>query len=345
MNNPAPIENVHFAPAHRQRLAIAGMGSIPLFPASWYRFGAVQEIATGPISKDLLGERLVAFQTHDGRSRVMDARCSHMHADLGNGRVVKDCIECPFHHWKYGTDGECKEIPCADQIPSFARQLVYPTQVRHGQIYFFFGSKPLFELPFFFGEDPQEFSYSRVALDIVEAPWYMISINSVDMQHFRIAHDRELISDPKIDHPDPMAHRASLQFQINGSSWSDRFTRLVGGRTVGLEVTEWAGSVVLARSTLQRAETFGMLFMQPLHASRTLVHIMVLARKSPNAIGRMILDPLRTTIRAKLIRRFLRSDIPRLKGSYVHSLTLLSQDQAIADYLQLLCRLPCGGPA
>jgi hypothetical protein len=173
----------------------------------------------------------------------------------------------------------------------------------------------------------------------------MISINSVDMQHFRIAHDRTLMSAPIIDHPDPMAHRASLQFQINGHSWSDRLTRLVGGPTVHLEVTEWAGTVVLARSTLQRAQTFGMLFMEPLHASRTLVHIMVLARKSRSALARTLLDPLRTSIRAALIRRFLQSDIPRLKGSYVHPLTLLSQDQAIADYLQLLCRLPCGGPA
>jgi phenylpropionate dioxygenase-like ring-hydroxylating dioxygenase large terminal subunit len=344
MNNPAPILDVRFSGGHRQRLAIPGIGSIPLFPASWYRFGAVREIARGPVSKDLLGERLVAFQSHDGCISVMDARCSHMHADLGNGRVVNGCIECPFHQWKYGTDGRCIDIPCSDHVPAFAQQIVYPAQVRHGQIYFFNGPKPLFDLPFYFDEAPQQFAYSRIALEIVEAPWYMISINSVDMQHFRIAHDRTLMSEPIIDHPDPMAHRATLQFQIIGNSWSDRLTRLVGGPTVQLEVTEWAGTVVLARSTLPRVQTFGMLFMEPLHANRTLVHIMVLARKSGNAFGRMILDPIRTSIRAKLIRRFLRSDIPRLKGSYVHPLTLLSQDQAIVDYLQLLCRLPCGGP-
>ena len=339
------MHEVRFPGGLRQRLAIPGIGSIPLFPASWYRFGAIREIARGPVSKDLLGERLVAFQSHEGCVSVMDARCSHMHADLGNGRVVNGCIECPFHQWKYGTDGRCIEIPCTEQVPAFARQLVYPTEVRHGQIYFYFGPKPPFGLPFYFGEAPQQFTYSRIALEIVEAPWYMISINSVDMQHFRIAHDRTLLSDPMIDHPDTMAHRASLQFKVNGKSWSDCFTRLVGGPVVQLEVTEWAGTVVLARSTLQRAQTFGMLFMEPQLSNRTLVHIMVLARKSRNAFGRMILDPLRTSIRAKLIRRFLRSDIPRLKGSYVHPHTLLSQDQAIADYLQLLCDLPCGGPS
>jgi len=321
------------------------MGSIPLFPASWYRFGALSEIARGPISKDLLGERMVAFQTSSGLVSVLDARCSHMHSDLGNGRVVNDCIECPFHQWKYGIEGSCKNIPCTDVIPGFAKQTVYPTAVRHGQIYFFYGPKPLFDLPFYFGEEHTNFAFSRTFTEVVEAPWYMISINSVDFQHFRIAHDRRLIGETQIDYPNPMVHRAKSLFQVEGVSWSDRITRMAGGSTVQLEITEWAGNVILARATLPRAQTFGMLFLEPQSSQRTLAHIMVLARKSASPLGRTMLDPVRTRIRALLIRRFLRSDIPRMKGSYVQPHTLISQDQAVADYMQLLCKLPCGGPA
>ena len=331
-------------PRQGERLAIQNMGSIPLFPASWYRFGSLSEIARGPISKDLLGERLVAFQTSSGQVSVLDARCSHMHSDLGNGRVVNDCIECPFHQWKYGIHGSCQAIPCTDAIPGFAKQTAYPTEVRHGQIYFFYGPKPLFELPFYFDEAPTDFAFSRTFTEVVEAPWYMISINSVDIQHFRIAHDRRLISEPKIDYPNPMVHRASYLFQIEGVSWSDRITRMAGGATVQLEITEWAGNVILARATLPRAQTFGMLFLEPQTSQRTRAHIMVLARKSKSGLGRTMLDPVRTRIRALLIRRFLRSDIPRMKGSYVQPHTLISQDQAVADYMQLLCKMPCGGP-
>jgi 3-ketosteroid 9alpha-monooxygenase subunit A len=35
----------------------------------------------------------------------MDARCAHMGADLGCGRIAGDEIVCPYHNWRYGPDG------------------------------------------------------------------------------------------------------------------------------------------------------------------------------------------------------------------------------------------------
>jgi len=59
------------------------------------------------------GENLVIFRTEEGRACVMDAYCPHLGAHLGfGGRVVGDCIECPFHGWKFdGRDGHCSSIP------------------------------------------------------------------------------------------------------------------------------------------------------------------------------------------------------------------------------------------
>jgi phenylpropionate dioxygenase-like ring-hydroxylating dioxygenase large terminal subunit len=325
-----------------ERLAIPDMGSIPLFPASWYRFGPLTEIRQGPKSKELCGQKLVAFQASNGEVAVMEGRCSHMRADLGAGRVVGDNLECPFHQWHYGLDGICRHIPCNASPPPTAKQKKYTTQVRHGQIYFFLGEEPTFELPFYHGENPEAFAYSHVTTELVEAPWYMISINSVDIQHFRVAHDRRLVSEPKIEHPAPLAHRASYIFEIEGTSWQDRLTRFAGGPNVHLEITEWAGNIVLARATLQRAQTFGMLFLEPQSSERTLVHIMVFARRSQTLVGQRLLDALRTSIRSYLVCRFLRSDISRMKGGYVQPHRLIEQDQAVADYMRFLCQLPSG---
>ena len=60
-----------------------------------------------------LGEHFVVFRTEKGVASVLDAYCPHLGAHLGIGsRVVGDCIECPFHGWKFrGEDGQCMAIP------------------------------------------------------------------------------------------------------------------------------------------------------------------------------------------------------------------------------------------
>jgi nitrite reductase/ring-hydroxylating ferredoxin subunit len=61
-----------------------------------------------------LGENFVAFRTLESKEVfILDAYCPHMGANLGvGGLVVGDCIECPFHQWKFsGKNGACVNIP------------------------------------------------------------------------------------------------------------------------------------------------------------------------------------------------------------------------------------------
>src|SRR5579859_6438769 len=114
------------------------------YPATWYLFGAARELRRGPVSREMLGRRLVAFRTASGRLCVMDARCAHLGADLGLGDVAGETIRCPFHHWEYGADGQCVHIPGnAEVVPALARQAVYPALERHGYIFFFNAREPL----------------------------------------------------------------------------------------------------------------------------------------------------------------------------------------------------------
>ncbi|CAN7990896.1 unnamed protein product, partial [Ixodes pacificus] len=69
------------------------------------------------------GLELVAFRTRDGVAHVADAYCPHLGAHLGAvGRVVGDCIECPFHGWRFsGTTGACTHAPFAPKVPEFVK--------------------------------------------------------------------------------------------------------------------------------------------------------------------------------------------------------------------------------
>ena len=188
----------------------------PAFPVSWYLFGPSHILRRGPVSRNIFGRRLVAFRTASGRLAVLDARCSHFGADLGGGCVIGETLRCAFHQWEYARDGRCTHIPYAGNIPPAARQASYPVVERHGLVFVFNGPEPLFELPFFPGVMPADLVAARPFGFVLACPWYMVGANFFDLQHFRGAHDRQVVGEPSAVCPAPFARRATAQFSRCG---------------------------------------------------------------------------------------------------------------------------------
>lgn len=309
------------------------------YPCGWYLFSSEHELLRGPVAKKLLNKDLVGFLSEHGTPGVIAARCVHMGADLGGGRVVEGAVECPLHNWRFGTDGKCNHIPASAEVPKFARQMSYPTTLRHGNLYFFNGPRALYPLPFFKDILPEELTISPSFEEVVECPWYMVGANAVDVQHFAIAHDRRMLVPPEVTHPSPNVHKTVCRFQIEGDSFADRITRLFGGPEARLEVTDWSSTMIFAHSKLKKAETFGMLSMTPLSKERTKVHVTVMARRGSSALKRLA-DPVRARVRRHLIRRFLRSDIGRLAQTNYSPNTLIEIDRQFAKYFDWLATVP-----
>lgn len=312
---------------------------IPTYPTSWYLFCSLRALRAGPVSKRLLGRQLVAFRTASGRVTVMNARCVHMGADLGRGRVVGEAIQCPFHNWEFGIDGQCVKIPSASDIPPFARQRCYPVEQRHGNIFFFNGPQPLFPLPFFTDCEPTDLVRATPFTAILECPWYMIGANAVDLQHFKAAHDRELKTRPVVDFPAPFAHRTTAVFSVKGRSVTDRLTRWCAGRDVTMEMTDWAGTLMFVRATFARTRSYGMLASLPLGPNRTLAHVTVFVRRNRDRFRRTLTDPLNAWVRRLFIKRFLQADIERLAGTRFNPETLIDIDELMAGYFRWLSSL------
>src|SRR5437763_17168215 len=97
--------------ARAESIVAPPAAAFPAYPASWYLFGPARNLRRGPVTKTVLGQPVVAFRTESGRLAVMDARCSHLRADLGRGRVVGDRVRCPSHGGEYGADGRCPGRP------------------------------------------------------------------------------------------------------------------------------------------------------------------------------------------------------------------------------------------
>jgi biphenyl 2,3-dioxygenase ferredoxin subunit len=83
----------------------------------------------GVISREV-GEELVAIYNINGAYYATEARCSHGMADLADGTLEDDVIECSFHFGAFHVpSGKAVQPPCFIPIKTFK------TEVRDGQVY------------------------------------------------------------------------------------------------------------------------------------------------------------------------------------------------------------------
>jgi nitrite reductase/ring-hydroxylating ferredoxin subunit len=279
----------------------------PTYPVAWYLFGEAWKLARGPVTRSLLGREIVAFRTAGGQVVVLDARCAHMNANLGKGEVVGETIRCPYHHWRYGADGQCVHIPAQTAIPEFALQRSYPVVERHGLVFFFNAPEPIFPLPFFEGAAPDDFVRARPFGMELRCPWWLVGANACDVQHFLGGHDRRLAGPATVDCPTPYSHRAHAPFAVVGTSWRDRVTRWLGGGEVELAITDWCGTLMFVTATFRRTRSYGMITSMPRGRDRVLVRGVVFVPRSRSFAGRLVV-PLQLRMRRYFIKEFLRHD-------------------------------------
>jgi phenylpropionate dioxygenase-like ring-hydroxylating dioxygenase large terminal subunit len=316
----------------------------PAYPASWYLFGRADEVLKRPVSKRMLGRDLVAFRTASGRVAVLDARCSHLGANLGYGRVTGELLECPFHNWKYGTDGRCSHIPGSAHIPDFARQASYPAVERHGCLFVFNGAEALFPLPFFFDGDAAEYSAGKVFRFTGDCPWYVTTAHGFDLQHFEAVHDRRLLAPPEIDCPAPFARRNSYRAEVLGRTTVDRWLKTIAGSTVQASITTWGGTFVVIAADFDRAHSRFLIATQPLENGHTLCEGIVFVRRHRNPAVRLLTEHVILAVRRFFTHGYLEDETNRLRQTRYNPSALIEADRAMAEYFQWLAALPQTAP-
>ncbi|MER7015254.1 Rieske 2Fe-2S domain-containing protein [Saccharopolyspora sp. NPDC000359] len=165
------------------------------FARGWHCLGLAEGFKDGkPHTVRAFGQKLVIWADSRGELNVLDAYCRHMGGDLSQGQVKGDEIACPFHDWRWGGDGRCKNIPYARRVPLRARTAAWPTMEQDGM--FFVWNDPEGNPP------PPEVTIPRIpgATDDgwTDWQWYSVEIdnahcreivdNVVDMAHFFYVH-------------------------------------------------------------------------------------------------------------------------------------------------------------
>lgn len=84
----------------------------------WFMIGSSAEFPVNEVRPlHYFGEDLVAYRNESGELHVLQAHCPHPGAHLGHGgKVVGDCLGCPFHGWRCGPDGTSRRSPNSKPI-------------------------------------------------------------------------------------------------------------------------------------------------------------------------------------------------------------------------------------
>ncbi|SDD15840.1 Rieske 2Fe-2S domain-containing protein [Nocardioides lianchengensis] len=105
------------------------------FARGWHCLGLAETFRDGkPHAVHAFGTKLVVWADSQGEIQVLDGYCRHMGGDLTQGEVKGDQVACPFHDWRWGGDGKCKQIPYARRVPLRARTQRYPVAIRNDQV-------------------------------------------------------------------------------------------------------------------------------------------------------------------------------------------------------------------
>jgi phenylpropionate dioxygenase-like ring-hydroxylating dioxygenase large terminal subunit len=114
-----------------------------MIPNQWYAILESNEIKKGKlVGVTRMGEMLVAWRNSRGELSVMSDKCPHRGAAFSGGKLVGDCIQCPFHGFEYDKYGTCTAVPAngrATEPPKALKVRYYPVVEEHGFVFIWWG--------------------------------------------------------------------------------------------------------------------------------------------------------------------------------------------------------------
>ena len=117
----------------------------------WYLAAASAELKPGQqVRRVLLGEPVMLGRTKAGQAFALRDICPHRLVPLSEGQQIETdgvpTVQCPYHGWRFGTDGVCKLMPSLtdgqDMDVSRVRVRRYPSHEANGALFIYIAHDP-----------------------------------------------------------------------------------------------------------------------------------------------------------------------------------------------------------
>ncbi len=164
------------------------------FARGWHCLGLIRDFGDGkPHAVNAFGRKLVVFRSGDGNLNVLDAYCRHMGGDLSQGAVKGDEIACPFHDWRWGGNGRCRQVPYSRRTPKLARTQAWTILQQDGMLFVWNDPEgkpppPEVAIPRIEGATSEDWTDWHWYTTVVHSNCREIIDNVVDMAHFFYIH-------------------------------------------------------------------------------------------------------------------------------------------------------------
>lgn len=224
------------------------LGRRGLVTSSWYPLCAAPALRKGEAASfTILGQRVVLFRGESGRAYAMDAFCPHFGADLGNGRVKGERIQCYFHQWEFaGETGGLEKTPATETPPRCSKLKTYAVREAFGWLWVY--SQPEDDVPqpewpsFASGEDG--FSLLETRLFVHH---HALLMSAIDLHHFFSVHDLPIDFDYRRAEVSEQESHWFVSGRIPSTTWRTRLFRFLLGSEFSYEAGFFGGTLVRIR--------------------------------------------------------------------------------------------------
>lgn len=160
----------------------------------WYGIVPSKEVRAGTLTAvRRLNLDLCLFRSENGRLGCVVDKCAHRGAALSKGKVVGNCVQCPFHGIQFDSQGKCTLIPAngrAAEIEQRFHVTSYLVREAHDMIYLWYGDKEKAtdHVPFFDEFiDEKKYVYSEMS-ELWHAHYSRCIENQLDVVHVPFVH-------------------------------------------------------------------------------------------------------------------------------------------------------------
>jgi phenylpropionate dioxygenase-like ring-hydroxylating dioxygenase large terminal subunit len=310
--------------------------TVPAVPQAWYLMGASRDLARGALwSREIAGEPIVIYRGDSGVAYALGARCWHMGAHLGRGRVCGEQIQCALHRWQYDGDGICRHVPERDSPPAAARQPRYALAERFGAVFVFNAAEPLFPLPGFATVQEADVVAGVGNGATLGAAWYTIAANAFDRQHLEAVHERALREPPIATPLDAFRYQWRYRSRVVGTGAADKVMQWLSQDDIHVTITCWGGALFTIESDLGRVQSNLLVSLCPTATGTQVTPLFAMART-----GNAALDAARWQVSRWLFSAFLMKDVAVLEGMEMKVRLPMPPDEPLAGFVDWLDRLP-----
>jgi choline monooxygenase len=169
-----------------------------IFRTAWHYVGHVGRLPDPPsyFACTTGGLPVVVTRDVDGELRAFVNVCRHRGSEIASGAGHRSTLQCPYHAWTYGLDGELRSVPRADREAGFDRSGLglVPLRLDVWGPFLFVSADPASaslaeslacaRLPF----DPSSLVFRERVHFALDANWKIAVENYLECYHCPVAH-------------------------------------------------------------------------------------------------------------------------------------------------------------